>query len=71
MGDQPSGRCTTGPFLQTSGNRVAMWRARRKAKESEEAKQVRLNKECHEKSVQRQKQYHNESLNESLFRREQ
>ena len=48
-----------------------MWRARRKAKESEAAKQVRLNKECHEKILQKEMRYENESLNERLFRREQ
>ena len=71
MVDHLSGRCSTWITDPRFSNKVAMWRARQKANESEEAKQARLNKERDVKSSQRQKQYQNESLNERILRQEQ
>ena len=71
MVDHLSDRCSIGITVPRFSNKVAKWRARQKANESEEAKQARFNKERDAKSNQRQKRYENESLNEHILRREQ
>ena len=71
MGDHPSDQCITGFTFRGSSNKAAMWRARQKANETEEAKQARLNKERDTKSNKRQKRYQSELLNERILRQEQ
>jgi hypothetical protein len=71
MMDHLSDRCSSGITSPRFSDKVARWRARQKANETEEAKQARLNKERDCKSNQRQKQYQNESLNERIVRQEQ
>ena len=71
MVDHQSDRCSSGITSPRFSDKVARWRARQKANETEEAKQARLNQERDCKSNQRQKQYQNESLNERILRQEQ
>jgi hypothetical protein len=71
MGEHPSDRCLTGFTFRGSSNKMAMWRARQKANETEEGKQARLSNERDAKSNQRQKRHQNELLNERIARQEQ